>query len=172
MNLTARMPSVVSSSTESNPERTSYGYQDPGKTVGGDNRSGKPEKTSWDMMQQVATRNCWSVARQKRKEWSKHWHCNEEIQNMHDKPWRNDELEKSEEALPRLKGCDLEKVTRLYKAKTGVGCDGFHPKAALDLTKETTGKIVEFLERVEQSGKRAATSLHNDVLLDSEEYHE
>ena len=89
MNLTARMPSVVSSSTSSNPGRTSYGYQDPGKSVAGDDRSvkpekpsppgyskedygqswssqewksgaaahdrsGKPEKTSWDMMQQVA----------------------------------------------------------------------------------------------------------------------
>ena len=54
MNLTARMPSVVSSSTSSNPGRTSYGYQDPGKYVAGDDRSGKPEKTSWDMMQQVA----------------------------------------------------------------------------------------------------------------------
>ena len=85
MNLTARMPSVVSSSTSSNPGRTSYGYQDPGKSVAGDDRSGKPsppdyskgdygqswssqewksgatahdrsgkpEKTSWDMMQQV-----------------------------------------------------------------------------------------------------------------------
>ena len=82
-------PSVVSSSTSSNPGRTSYGYQDPGKSVTGDDRSGKPErpsppgyskedygqswssqvlksgaeehdrsskpeKTSWDMMQQVA----------------------------------------------------------------------------------------------------------------------
>ena len=89
MNLTARMPSVVSSSTSSNPGRTSYGFQDPGKSVAGDDpsgkperpsppgyskedygqywssqewksgaaahdRSGKPEKTSWDMMQQVA----------------------------------------------------------------------------------------------------------------------
>ena len=54
MNLTARMPSVVSSSTSSNPVRTSYGYQDPGKSVAGDDRSEKPEKTSWDMMQQVA----------------------------------------------------------------------------------------------------------------------
>ena len=53
MNLTARMPSVVSSSTSSNPVRTSYGYQDPGKSVAVDDRSGKPEKTSWDMMQQV-----------------------------------------------------------------------------------------------------------------------
>ena len=89
MNLTARMPSVVSSSTSSNPGRTSYVYQDPGKSVAGDDRSGKlerplppgyskedygqswssqewksgaaahdrsgkPEKTSWNMMQQVA----------------------------------------------------------------------------------------------------------------------
>ena len=46
MNLTARMPSVVSSSTSSNPGRTSYGYQDPGKSVASDDRSGKPEKTS------------------------------------------------------------------------------------------------------------------------------
>ena len=88
MNLTARMPWVVSSSTSSNPERTSYVYQDLGKSVAGDDRSGKPErpsppgyskedygqswssqewksgaaahdgsgipeKTSWDMMQQV-----------------------------------------------------------------------------------------------------------------------
>ena len=33
MNLTARMPSVVSSSTSSNPVRTSYGYQDPGNLL-------------------------------------------------------------------------------------------------------------------------------------------
>ena len=46
MNLTARMPSVVSSSTSSNPVRTSYGYQDPGKSVESDDRSGKPEKPS------------------------------------------------------------------------------------------------------------------------------
>ena len=41
MNLIARMPSVVSSSTSSNPVRTSYGYQDPGKSVASDDRSGK-----------------------------------------------------------------------------------------------------------------------------------
>ena len=46
MNLTARMPSVVSSSTSSNPGRTSYGYQDPGKSVASDDRSAKPEKPS------------------------------------------------------------------------------------------------------------------------------
>ena len=46
MNLTARMPSVVSSSTSSNPGMTSYGYQDPGQSVASDNRSGKPENSS------------------------------------------------------------------------------------------------------------------------------
>ena len=46
MNLTAKMPSVVSSSTSSNPGRTSYGDQDPGKSVAVDDRSGKPEKPS------------------------------------------------------------------------------------------------------------------------------
>ena len=46
MNLTARMPSVVSSSTSSNPGRTSYGYQDPGKSVASDDRSEKPDRPS------------------------------------------------------------------------------------------------------------------------------
>ena len=46
MHLTARMPSVVSSSTSSNPVRTRHGYQDPGKSVVGDDRSGKPDGPS------------------------------------------------------------------------------------------------------------------------------
>ena len=36
----------------------------------------------------------------KRKEWAKHWQCDEEIQNMQNKPPRNDELKECEEALP------------------------------------------------------------------------
>ena len=35
---------------------------------------------------------------------------------------------------------------------TGVGCGGFHPNITLDLTKETGGIVVEFLDKVEQSG--------------------
>ena len=46
MNLTARMLLVVSSSTSSNPERTSYGCQDPGRSVVSDDRSGKSENSS------------------------------------------------------------------------------------------------------------------------------
>ena len=46
MNLTARMPTVVSSSTSSSPVKTWYEYQDPGKSVASDDRSGKPERPS------------------------------------------------------------------------------------------------------------------------------
>ena len=46
MNLTARTPSFVSSSASSNPGRTSYGYQDPGKSVPSDDRTGKPVEPS------------------------------------------------------------------------------------------------------------------------------
>ena len=46
MNLTARTPSAVSSSASSSPVRTSYGYENPGKSVLSDDRSGKPEQPS------------------------------------------------------------------------------------------------------------------------------
>ena len=40
------MPSVVSSSTSSNPGKTWYGYQNPVKSVAVDDRSGKPDRLS------------------------------------------------------------------------------------------------------------------------------
>ena len=46
MNLTARMQSVVSSSTSSSPVKTWYGNQDPGKSVVVDDRSGQPDRLS------------------------------------------------------------------------------------------------------------------------------
>ena len=59
MNLTARMPSVVSSST-SNPAMTSYGYQDPGKSDAGDDRSGKPVQPSQSDYTQEDYGQSWS----------------------------------------------------------------------------------------------------------------
>ena len=108
----------------------------------------------------------------KRKEWSIHWQRKEEVQNMKDKPWKIEELRRWEEALPRLKECDLEKTSRMYKAKTEVGCDGFHPKVPLDLTKETRGEIVELLEKGGAEWQMAQTGLRNDVLPDPEECYE
>ena len=46
MNLTARTPSFVSSSASANPGRTSYGFQDPGKSASNDDRAEKPVETS------------------------------------------------------------------------------------------------------------------------------
>ena len=69
---------------------------------------------------------------------------------MDEKLWKNGDLRSVEVALTE---CHLEEVSRLYIAKTGVGCDGFHPKVPLDSTKETRGEIVEFLDKAEQSGK-------------------
>ena len=87
---------------------------------------------------------------------------------MQDKPWRNEELKKYEEALPRLKESDLEKVSRLYKEKTGVGCDGFHPKVPLDLTKERNERRNSgVLGEGGAEWKMTATSLQDDVPLDS-----
>ena len=41
---------------------------------------------------------------------------------MEEKPWKNEELRSAEEELPRLKECHLEEVSRVYEAKTRVGC--------------------------------------------------
>ena len=46
MNLTARTPSAVSSSASTIPVRTSYGYQDPERSVPSDDRTVKPVETS------------------------------------------------------------------------------------------------------------------------------
>ena len=54
-------------------------------------------------------------------------------------------------SLTKAKECKLEKASRLHKAKTGVGCDGFHSSSfVLD---KRSKRIVEFFEKVGQSGK-------------------
>ena len=60
MNLTARTLSFVSSSASSNPGRTSYGYQDPGKSVPNDDRTGKPVETSRSDKTQEDCGRSWS----------------------------------------------------------------------------------------------------------------
>ena len=102
----------------------------------------------------------------KRKEWAKHWQCNESVQNLEEKQWKNEELKKSEEALARLKECDLEKHLDCTKQKTGVECDGFHPKVPLDLTQETRKGNCRVPGEGGTEWEMAAASLHDDVLLD------
>ena len=80
------------------------------------------------------------------------------------KPWKNEELRKWEEALPRLTKCELEIVSRSYTAKAGVGCDGFLPQFPPNFTKETRRRNREVPGEVGTEWKVAATSLHDDVL--------
>ena len=44
---------------------------------------------------------------EKRKEWARHWQCDAVVQGLKDKNWKNEELTKEEESLPRLKESDL-----------------------------------------------------------------
>ena len=60
MNLTARTPSFVSSSSSSNPGRTSNGYQDPGKSVSSDDRTGQLVETSRSDYSQEDYGRSWS----------------------------------------------------------------------------------------------------------------
>ena len=60
INLTARTPSFVSSSASANPGRTSHGYQDPGKSVASDDRTGKPVQPSQPDCTQEDYLSTWS----------------------------------------------------------------------------------------------------------------
>ena len=53
------------------------------------------------------------------------------MQDLRDKPWRNEELKNLEEDLSRLIKCDLETAARNHKAMTGEKCDDFDPKVSL-----------------------------------------
>ena len=90
----------------------------------------------------------------KRKEWAKHWQCDESVQNVEDKPWKNEELKKLEEALPRLKEVWIwKRHLRTVQCKNRSGMRRIPSESSLGLDKETRREIVEFLEKVEQSGK-------------------
>ena len=52
--------------------------------------------------------------------WATHWHCDTKVQDLKDKPRRDEELKNLEEDMPRLKESDLEEAPRNYKAKTRV----------------------------------------------------
>ena len=108
----------------------------------------------------------------KRKEWAKHW-CDESVRNLKDKPWKDDESTKMEEVFPRLKECELEKVSRLYKTNTGVGCDDSHPKFHLELVVEKTNKRRSggVIGKDGTAWQFSAKSLHDYVFLDPEEGH-
>ena len=67
----------------------------------------------------------------------------------------------------------MEKVSKLYKAKTGVRCVGFHSKVSLNVKKKNERRNRGEFGKGGAEWKMAATSLHDDVFFfDSEECHE
>ena len=109
---------------------------------------------------------------EKRKEWTKHSQSCTEVQDQENKAWRNEELKKLEEDLPRLKESDLAEAAKIYKTNTGVGCDGIHLEVTLDSAKETRKEVVEFLENVGQCGKWPQQTCKAMLFFDTEECHE
>ena len=57
------------------------------------------------------------------------------VQDFKARPWRNEELKNVEEDMSRLREKELGKAAKSYNAKTGVECDGFHPKVPFGFDK-------------------------------------
>ena len=53
----------------------------------------------------------------KKKNGAKHWQCEEEAQNVEEKPWKNEELRSEEEALQRLKECQIGRSAKSVLSK-------------------------------------------------------
>ena len=69
---------------------------------------------------------------EKRKEWAKHCQSDTMGQDLQDKSWRNGELKTLDGDMPRLLEKELQMAAESCKAKTGEGCDFFHPMVPLD----------------------------------------
>ena len=99
-------------------------------------------------------RGCWTAVKQYEKNGQHNGNAMRRYRICKTSHGENEELKKCEEALPRLKEGDLEQASRLYKAKEQEwDVTASVPRVLMDLTNETRGKIVEFLEKVEQSVK-------------------
>ena len=90
---------------------------------------------------------------EKRNEWARHWPCDANVQNQVHKLWKNKEMKKLEDALHGAKREPFGECIEALQSKDRLGCDGFHAKVPLDLTRETSEEVAEFLEKVEQTGK-------------------
>ena len=108
----------------------------------------------------------------KRKEWSIHWQCNEQVQNTQDKPWRNDELRRWEEALARLNESELGKGIKKVQGKDRSGMRRLPSQSSFGLDKRNEWRNCGIYGESGAEWQVAATSMHNDVLPDSEECHE
>ena len=66
-------------------------------------------------------------------------------------PWRGAQLHKCE-PLPAITGECIAKVARTYKEKTGLGCDGFHPRLFGWLSADLLSALAVLLTAIEGIG--------------------
>ena len=91
---------------------------------------------------------------------------------MEDKPWKNEELEKLEEALAKAGRVRIGTTVEAVQGKDRSGMRRLPPESSFGLDKrnETRNRGVHGEGGAEC--EMVATSLHNDVLLDTEECYE
>ena len=126
MNLTARTPSFVSSSASSNPGRTSYGYQDPGKSVASDDRTGKLVEPSRPDYTQVDYGRSWSS-----------------------QEWKSGAAEHDRSGKPEITSWDMTQKVDLHREEYLLGRNA-HSARYGELVHERTGKPVS-VHRQEQA---------------------
>ena len=68
-----------------------------------------------------------------------------------------------------VSGEGIEKAAKSCKAKTGVVCDGFHPKVPLGFDERNKRESGGILGEGRTVWEMATESVHNDVFLESEE---
>ena len=86
-------------------------------------------------------------------------------QRLKDKPGKHEALQRKEDAPPPTGAEERKRVASSYKASTGVGADGFHPKVPLDSSNGILGDSVVFLPKVEQCGDGLVQPQHVRILF-------
>ena len=91
--------------------------------------------------------------RSKRKEWAKHWQCDESVQNMEDKLGKHEDLKKIRGSVTKANRVRTGKSVGIVQRENRSRMRWRPPTNPLGLTKETRREIVNLLEKVEQRGK-------------------
>ena len=107
----------------------------------------------------------------KRKEWAKHWLCDEEVQNVEEKPWKN-EWRNARGSTAKANRVPLGKSVEIVQSKHRSWVRRLSRQDPSRFNNRNERKIVEFWEKGGAEWKMAATSMHDDVLRDSEEFYE
>ena len=108
----------------------------------------------------------------KSKEWAKHWQCDESVQNLEDKPWKNEELKQIRGSLAQAERVRMEKSFEIVQGENRSRMRWPSPKHLFGFGKRNKRRNRGVFGESGAEWEMAAASLHNDVLSDSEECHQ